>query len=26
LLLVEFRLQVFGRNCAVHFSLLNAQS
>ena len=26
LLLVEFRLQVFGRNCAVHFDLLNAQS
>ena len=26
LLLVEFRLQVFGRDCAVHFDLLNAQS
>ena len=26
LLLVEFRLQVFGRNCAVRFELLNAQS
>src|ERR1700728_2478361 len=26
LLLVEFRLQVFGRNCAVHFDLLNKTS
>jgi hypothetical protein len=26
LLLVEFRLQVMGRNCTVNFDLLNAQS